>query len=252
MIEVKDIHKSFGGVPVLKGISAIFKPGKVNMVIGASGSGKSVLMKSMVGVHEVDQGQILYDDQDFTKLKRVERLPIRREIGMLFQASALFDSMSVQENVMFPLTMFSKETFKEKLDRVNAVLERVGLTGSNEKFPGELSGGMMKRVGIARAIILNPKYLYVDEPNSGLDPKTAIVIDGLISEITEEYNMTTIINSHDMNSVMEIGDYIIFIHKGEKWWEGSKQDIVKTEDEILNDFVFSSVFLKEFKKGLNR
>jgi phospholipid/cholesterol/gamma-HCH transport system ATP-binding protein len=242
--------KTFGDQPVLKGISAVFKPGKVNMVIGASGSGKSVLMKSMVGVFSIDEGQILYDEQDFSKMNRSERRPILQEVGMLFQNSALFDSMNVESNVMFPLTMFGGMTVKERENRVNEVLARVGLEGSNSKFPGELSGGMMKRVGIARAIILNPKYLYCDEPNSGLDPKTAIVIDDLIKEITEEYQMTTIINSHDMNSVMEIGDHIIFIHKGIKQWEGDKQSIVRTDDEILNDFVFSSVFLKEFRKSL--
>ena len=250
MIEVQNIWKAFGEQQVLKGISAVFKPGKVNMVIGASGSGKSVLMKSMVGVFNIDEGQILYDDSDFSKMSRVERRPILQEVGMLFQNSALFDSMNVENNVMFPLTMFGGLTMKERIERVNTVLDRVGLEGSNLKFPGELSGGMMKRVGIARAIILNPKYLYCDEPNSGLDPKTAIVIDELIKEITEEFQMTTIINSHDMNSVMEIGDHIIFIHQGEKQWEGNKHSIVRTDDDILNDFVFSSVFLKEFRKSL--
>lgn len=251
MIELKNIRKSFGDVEVLKGISATFLPGKINMIIGASGSGKSVLMKSMVGIHQPSSGEILYDGLDFTKLSKQEKKPIRTQIGMLFQNSALFDSMNVEENILFPLNMFTKLSKAEKLDKVNFTLEQVGLTGSNKKYPGELSGGMMKRVGIARAIILNPKYLYCDEPNSGLDPLTAIKIDELIKEITVEYQTITIINSHDMNSVMETGDYIMYIYKGEKCWEGDKKDILKTDNEILNDFVFSSVFLKDFKRRKN-
>lgn len=244
-----NIRKSFGDAEILKGISAQFSAGKVNCVIGASGSGKSVLMKCMVGIHKPNSGKILYDNLDFVPLTADEKKPTRRQIGMLFQGSALFDSMTVEENVAFPIKMFEgTQSPAEILTRVNHALERVGLAGSNHKFAGELSGGMMKRVGIARAIILNPKYLYCDEPNSGLDPLTAQKIDELIQEITVEYNTTTIINTHDMNSVMEIGDYILFLHQGEKCWEGNKKDILTTDNEILNNFVFSTVFLKDFKQ----
>ena len=247
MIELVDVKKSFGDNIVLKGITANFYPGRVNMIIGSSGSGKSVLMKSMVGVYKIDSGSICYGNQDFTQIALEDQKQIRQEIGMLFQNSALFDSMTVQDNIMFPLTMFAQISKQEKLDRVNHALEKVGLAGNNAKFPGELSGGMMKRVGIARAIILNPKYLYCDEPNSGLDPLTAMKIDDLIQQITEEFKTTTIINTHDMNSVMEIGDHIIFVYKGLKAWEGDKRTILETDNERLNEFVFSSVFLKDFK-----
>ena len=247
MIEVVNLHKEFNGQKVLKGISAKFYPGKINMIIGASGSGKSVLMKTMVGLFEPTSGEVIIDDQKFSGLSKIEKKPFREKIGMLFQGGALFDSLTVEENVIFPLTMFSKKPRTEQLDMVNAVLEKVGLTNTNTKFPSQISGGMQKRVGIARAIVQNPKYLFCDEPNSGLDPLTAIKIDELLKEITDEYNITTIINSHDMNSVMEIGDYILFAHQGEKCWEGDKKEILNSENEILNDFVFATAFLKDFK-----
>ncbi|SMO32412.1 ABC transporter ATP-binding protein [Solitalea koreensis] len=251
MIEIKDIYKSFDDKQVLKGITSTFKEGSCNLIIGASGSGKTTLIKCMVGLHEVDSGEILYNDRDFANLDFHERIPIRKEIGMLFQGSALFDSLTVQENVMFSLNMFTEMPNSEKLDRVNFCLSRVNLENVNKKFPAELSGGMKKRVGIARAIAMQPKYLYCDEPNSGLDPKTSIVIDNLIKEITEEYNITTIVNTHDMNSVMEIGDNILFLHKGEKWWEGSSKDIRHTHNKELNDFVFASKFFKEAMESNN-
>lgn len=251
MIELVDIRKSFGQQEVLKGISAKFSPGKVNMIIGASGSGKSVLMKTMVGLFEPTSGKVLFDGQDFSSLSKEDKKPIREKIGMLFQSAALFSSMTVEQNVMLPLRMFSRSSQSEMLDRVNFVLERVGLAGNNSKFPSEISGGMQKRVGIARAIVLNPSYLFCDEPNSGLDPLTSIKIDQLILEITQEYNITTVINTHDMNSVMEIGDYILFAHKGEKCWEGNKEDILKSDNPILNQFVFASEFLRVYKEGMS-
>lgn len=251
MIELVDIRKSFGQQEVLKGISAKFSPGKVNMIIGASGSGKSVLMKTMVGLFEPTSGNVLFDGQDFSSLSKEDKKPIREKIGMLFQSAALFSSMTVEQNVMLPLRMFSRSSQSEMLDRVNFVLERVGLAGNNSKFPSEISGGMQKRVGIARAIVLNPSYLFCDEPNSGLDPLTSIKIDQLILEITQEYNITTVINTHDMNSVMEIGDYILFAHKGEKCWEGNKEDILKSDNPILNQFVFASEFLRVYKEGMS-
>lgn len=250
MIEIKDIHKSFGDNEVLKGISGKFEAGVTNLIIGGSGSGKTTLLKCMIGLHQPEKGTVEYDGREFTQLNFEERIEIRKEIGMLFQGSALFDSMTVEENIMFPLNMFTNQPRGEKLDRVNFCLERVNLEGKNKLFPAELSGGMKKRVGIARAIAMNPKYLFCDEPNSGLDPKTSIVIDELIKEITEEYNTTTIVVTHDMNSVMGIGDYIIFLHEGKKFWEGSNKEISKTDIEELNDFVFASRFMKAAKGKL--
>lgn len=247
MIEIKNIHKSFGDNQVLKGISGKFEPGVTNLIIGGSGSGKTTLLKCMIGLHQPEQGSVTYDGRDFTQLNTEERIEIRKEIGMLFQGSALFDSMTVEENIIFPLNMFTNQSKSEKLDRVNFCLKRVNLEGKNRLFPAELSGGMKKRVGIARAIAMNPKYLFCDEPNSGLDPKTAIVIDELIKELTEEYNTTTIVVTHDMNSVMGIGDYIMFLHDGKKFWEGSNKEIAKTDVKELNDFVFASRFMKAAK-----
>ena len=242
MIEIKDIEKSFGSNTVLKGISGKFEAGVTNLIIGGSGSGKTTLLKCMIGLHTPEKGSVQYDGREFTDMNFEERIEIRKEIGMLFQGSALFDSMTVEENIMFPLNMFTEQSFKEKLERVN-------LGGKNKLFPAELSGGMKKRVGIARAIAMNPKYLFVDEPNSGLDPKTSIVIDELIKELTEEYNTTTIVVTHDMNSVMGIGDYILFLHEGKKFWEGSNKEIAHTDIEELNDFVFASRFMKAAKKN---
>lgn len=250
MIEIKNIHKSFNDAEVLKGISGRFEAGVTNLIIGGSGSGKTTLLKCMIGLHHPEQGEVFYDGREFTRLNFEERIEIRKEIGMLFQGSALFDSMTVEENIMFPLNMFTNQSRNEKLDRVNFCLERVALEGKNKLFPAELSGGMKKRVGIARAIAMNPKYLFCDEPNSGLDPKTSIVIDELIKEITEEYNTTTIVVTHDMNSVMGIGDYIIFLYEGKKFWEGSSSEIAKTDIEELNDFVFASRFMKAAKGKL--
>ncbi len=249
MIEIKNIHKTFGDNHVLKGISAEFKEGICNLIIGGSGSGKTTLLKCMVGLHEPDEGSVIYDGRDFTRMNFQSRIEIRTEIGMLFQGSALFDSMNVEENIMFPLNMFTEQHRKEKLERVNFCLERVNLVDKNKLFPAELSGGMKKRVGIARAIAMNPKYLFVDEPNSGLDPKTSIVIDELIQELTEEYKTITIIVTHDMNSVMGIGENIIFLHDGEKWWEGSNKEITSTDNQELNDFVFASKFMRSLKKN---
>ncbi|NCA81066.1 MAG: ATP-binding cassette domain-containing protein [Sphingobacteriia bacterium] len=248
MIEVKNLYKSFDGNPVLKNININFLQGKANLIIGQSGSGKTVLMKCLVGLHLADSGQLLYDDRDFVNMSENERKNIRKEIGMLFQGSALFDSMSVEENVMFPLDMFTNMSYEEKLERTNFCLNRVDIINKNNLFPSEISGGMQKRVAIARAISLQPKYLFCDEPNSGLDPKTSILIDQLISEITHEYNITTIINTHDMNSVLEIGDNIAYIHKGELWWNGNKEEILTTENNELNDFVYASELTKKLKK----
>ena len=250
MIEVKGVNKSFGELDVLKNIEANFEPGRVNLIIGQSGSGKSVLAKCIVGLHEVDTGEILYDGRNFTKMTRVERKEVRKEIGMLFQGSALFDSLTVEENVMFPLSMFTKMSKEEMRERANFCLDRVNLTNRNHLLPAECSGGMQKRIGIARAIAMNPRYLFCDEPNSGLDPKTSIVIDNLIKEITYEYNMTTIVITHDMNSVIEIGDHILFIYGGEKWWEGTKEDILRTDNHEINDFVYAADFMKQLKGKL--
>ncbi|HAL81012.1 MAG TPA: ABC transporter ATP-binding protein [Mucilaginibacter sp.] len=243
MIEVKDIYKTFGEHEVLSGITADFKPGKNNLIIGSSGSGKTTLLKCIVGLHEPTNGEVLYNKENFTALKFEARVPIRKQIGMLFQNSALFDSMTVEENIIFPLNLFTDMSKSEKTDRANFCLKRVNLEGKNRLFPSELSGGMKKRVGIARAISMQPKYLFVDEPNSGLDPKTAILIDELIAELTEEYQTTTVVVTHDMNSVMGIGDNIIFLHNGQKWWEGTNKEIAHTDNKELNSFVFASKFM---------
>jgi len=250
MIKITDIYKTFGEHEVLKGINARFKPGKNNLIIGSSGSGKTTLLKCIVGLHEPTRGEVLYDDVNFTTLHFEARVPIRKEIGMLFQNSALFDSMTVEENIVFPLNLFTEMSKADKHDRANFCLKRVNLEGKNKLYPSELSGGMKKRVGIARAISMQPKYLFVDEPNSGLDPKTAILIDELISEITEEYHTTTVIVTHDMNSVMGIGDNIIFLHNGQKWWEGSNQEIAHTNNKELNSFVFASKFMQAARDKL--
>lgn len=248
MIELKNVKKSFGEEEVLKGISTSYHPGQTNLVIGRSGSGKSVLMKCEVGLMPIDSGEILYNDRSFQTMTKKEQKAIRMEIGMLFQGNALFDSMTVEENIRFPLDMFSNMTKKEKEDRVNFCLERVSLEGSNNKAPSEISGGMQKRVALARAIVLKPKYLFCDEPNSGLDPKTAIIIDKLIHEITVDQNITTVVNTHDMNSVMGIGDKVVFLYQGKKHWEGSSKDILNTDNPELYDFVFASEFLKKLKE----
>jgi phospholipid/cholesterol/gamma-HCH transport system ATP-binding protein len=248
MIEVKNIKKSFGDKTVLHEVNAIMDTGKCNLIIGSSGSGKTVFMKLLVGLFEPDHGSIFYDDKNFTQGNVDLRKAIRKEIGMLFQGSALFDSMNVEQNILFPLDMFSSMTSKQKQERVNEVLERVNLKDANKKYPGELSGGMKKRVGIARAIVLNPKYLFCDEPNSGLDPQTSLVIDKLIYEITKEYNITTVINTHDMNSVMEFGEHIIYMYKGYKEWEGTKEEIIFSKNEKLNQFIFASEFLQDAKE----
>lgn len=250
MIQLKNISKSFNGNKVLKDITVDFYPGNVNFIIGRSGSGKSVLTKCIVGLLEVDKGDIVFDGRNFTQLGRWDRKNIRQEMGMLFQGSALFDSMTTEENVMFPLKMFSKMSQGEMKDRVDWCLKRVNLEGKNKLYPSELSGGMQKRTGIARAIAMNPKYLFVDEPNSGLDPQTAIVIDNLIREITYEFNSTTVVVSHDMNSVMEIGDRINFIYEGNLWWKGDKKDILHTDNKEINDFVFPSTFMQEIRDNL--
>jgi len=250
MIEIQDIYKSFGENEVLKGISTKFKPGKNNLIIGGSGSGKTTLLKCIVGLHEPTKGDILFDGENFTDMSFEQRVPIRTQIGMLFQNSALFDSMTVEENIMFPLNLFTEKTKEEKRERANFCLERVNLKGTNNLYPSELSGGMKKRVGIARAISMQPKYLFVDEPNSGLDPKTSILIDELINELTEEYQITTVIVTHDMNSVMGIGDNILFLHNGKKWWEGSNREIAHTDNKELNDFVFASKFMRAAKAKL--
>ncbi len=248
MIELKTIQKKFGDKTILHNISAVMQEGKCNLIIGASGSGKTVLMKCIVGLFEVDSGEVLYEKKSFTKMNNEERKQLRQQIGMLFQGSALFDSMTVEQNVMFPLNMFTNWRLPQKQKKVNEVLERVNLKDTNKKFPAELSGGMKKRVGIARAIVLNPKYLFCDEPNSGLDPLTSLLIDKLIKEITMEYNITTVINTHDMNSVMEIGDYILYMYEGYRQWEGSNKDIIYSTDEKLNEFIFASEFLKDAKQ----
>lgn len=247
MIEFKDLKKSFGDKVVLDGISHVMEAGKTNLIIGASGSGKTVLQKCLVGLIEPDSGEIIYSGKDFMHMNSEERKVLRQEVGMLFQGSALFDSKTVEENIRFPLDMFTNDSQAEKTKRVNEVLERVNLTGSNKKFPAEISGGMKKRVGIARAIVLNPKYLFCDEPNSGLDPQTSMVIDQLIKELTIEFNITTIINTHDMNSVMEIGDNILFMVDGKKEWNGNSNDIIFSKNEKLNKFIFASQFLQDAK-----
>jgi len=248
MIRVKNIYKSFDDKIVLKDISTVFDKGKTNLIIGRSGSGKTVLMKSLIGLLRPESGEILYDKRNLMTMNKNELKSLRREMGMLFQGSALFDSMTVLENVMFPLTMFTRDSKKDREKRANFCLERVNLKDAGKLTTGELSGGMMKRVAIARAIALNPDYLFCDEPNSGLDPKTSLLIDDLIHDITKEYNITTVINTHDMNSVMNIGEKIIFIYKGEKAWEGTKDEIMTSTNKKLNDFVFASDLFKKVKE----
>jgi phospholipid/cholesterol/gamma-HCH transport system ATP-binding protein len=245
MIELKNVRKRFGEQEVLKGIDATFEPGKINLIIGKSGSGKTVLIKCTVGLLLPNKGEILFDGRDYVSMPKDEKKQVRRELGMLFQGNALFDSLTVEENVRFPLDMFTHMSMSEKTDRVNEVLQRVNLVNANKKFPSEVSGGMQKRVGIARAIVMNPKYLFCDEPNSGLDPQTALVIDELIKELTIEYNTTTVVNTHDMNSVIGIGDKIIFLHQGNKHWEGDNQTLFEADNQELVDFIFASDFLKE-------
>jgi phospholipid/cholesterol/gamma-HCH transport system ATP-binding protein len=247
MIEVKNIDKSFDGKQVLEDISCTFETGKVNLIIGQSGMGKTVLMKCTVGLFEVDKGAVFFDGRNFSEMDFKERKPIRQEIGMVFQGGALFDSLTVEQNVMFPLNMFTSLSLAEKLDRVNFCLHRVNLENANKKFPSEISGGMKKRVALARAIAMNPRYLFCDEPNSGLDPKTSIVIDDLIKELTEEFNTTTVVNTHDMNSLTEIGEKIVFIYKGKKWWEGAYEEIRNSDNKELNDFVFASKIMQRMR-----
>ena len=248
MIEVRNISKSFGQKEVLKNVSLTAEQGKTTLVIGGSGQGKTVLMKCIVGLEEVNAGGIFYDGRNFSEMKINQRKEFRKEMGMLFQGSALFDSLSVEENVGFALSMFSTMSEEEKIERINFCLKRVNLENSNKLFPSALSGGMKKRVGIARAIVMSPKYLFCDEPNSGLDPLTSVVIDDLIKEITQEYNITTIINTHDMNSVMNIGDKVAFIYKGQKWWEGSSKDILHSDNKEVSEFVGTAKMLKELRK----
>ncbi len=248
MIQVENIYKSFGDNKVLKGISTSFEKGKTSLIIGQSGSGKTVFLKCLLGLFGLDSGNILYDKDNYANLTLKKKRKIREKMGMVFQGSALFDSMDVADNVRFPLDMFTKQTKEEKNDRVQSVLKRVNIVNADAKFPSEISGGMQKRVAIARAIVMNPKYLFCDEPNSGLDPKTAIIIDNLIQEITDEYQMTTVINTHDMNSVMEIGEKIVFLKEGLKAWEGTKEDVFKTDNEAVTDFVYSSELFKKVRK----
>ena len=251
MIEIKNLYKSFENKEVLQNISAVFENGKTNLIIGQSGSGKTVLMKNLVGLLDPTKGQVLYDGRDFVAMSKREKILLRREMGMIFQSAALFDSLSVLENVMFPLDMFSTMNLRERVKRAQDCLDRVNLIEAQEKYPGEISGGMQKRVAIARAIALNPRYLFCDEPNSGLDPKTSLVIDDLLSGITKEYNTTTIINTHDMNSVMGIGENIIFIYEGRKDWQGCSSQIMGSTNKRLTDFIFASDLLKEMRSKLN-
>jgi len=248
MIEVKNIIKKFGKNLVLDNVSALFYPGKVNLIIGRSGSGKTVAIKSMLGLHNIDSGTISYDKRNFSSMSKIEKQNIRKEIGMVFQGGALFDSKTIEENLMVPLIMFSSMSKEQMIDRINFCLKRVNLENVNNSYPADLSGGMQKRVAIARAIVLKPKYLFCDEPNSGLDPYTATVIDELLKEITYEYNITTVINTHDMNSVMQIGDYIIFIKEGKKIWEGSRDEIMNSSNKDLNKFIFSSEIFRRLKE----
>ena len=252
MIEVKHLYKSFEDKEVLKDINAVFENGKTNLIIGQSGSGKTVLMKNLVGLFTPTQGEVLYDGRNFVTMSKREKIEMRREMGMIFQSAALFDSLTVLENVMFPLDMFSNMTYNERVRRAQECLDRVNLIDAQQKYPGEISGGMQKRVAIARAIVLNPKYLFCDEPNSGLDPKTSLVIDELLHSITEEFGMTTIINTHDMNSVMGIGDNITFICKGRKEWEGDKTMVMDSTNEELNDLVFASDLFKKVKMVMGK
>ncbi len=251
MIEVVNVNKTFGEKHVLKNINATFNEGKVNMIIGRSGSGKTVLLKNIVGLLTPETGEIIFDKREFVNVSENEKREIRKEMGMVFQGSALFTSSTVEENVMLPLDLFTKMSNAEKQKRVDFCLDRVNIKNANKSFPSEISGGMQKRVAIARAIALNPKYLFCDEPNSGLDPQTSILIDQLIKDITVEYGITTIVNTHDMNSIMEIGDNICFIYEGNKWWQGSKDDVFKSDNQELNDFVFASNLYKKVKKAHN-
>lgn len=248
MIEVRNLTKSFGDKVVLDNINVTFETGKTNLIIGQSGSGKTVLMKNLVGLLQPTSGEILYDDRDFTRMSKKEKVLMRREMGMIFQSAALFDSLNVLENVMFPLDMFSTLNYRERVKRAQECLDRVNLIEAQQKYPGEISGGMQKRVAIARAIVMNPKYLFCDEPNSGLDPKTSLVIDELLSGITKDYNMTTIINTHDMNSVMGIGENICFIYQGHKEWQGNKDEVMTSTNEKLNDLVFASDLFRKVKE----
>lgn len=250
MIEVKDVEKSFGEAKILKGISTTFETGKTNLIIGRSGSGKTVMLKTLLGIHSPDAGTISFDGRVYSELDADEKRALRTEIGMVFQGSALFDSMNVEENVAFPLKMFTKKRSREVKERVNQVLERVNLKDANKKFPAELSGGMQKRVAIARAIVNNPKYLFCDEPNSGLDPETSILIDELIGEITKEYDITTVINTHDMNSVLQIGEKIVFLKNGIKEWEGDKEQILETRNKSIVEFVYSSDLFKKVRESM--
>ncbi|HDR88003.1 MAG TPA: ATP-binding cassette domain-containing protein [Bacteroidetes bacterium] len=250
MIEVVHVSKHFSNETVLKDITVTFERGKTNLVIGQSGSGKTVLLKCIVGLLEVDEGDIIYDGVVFNKLNFKDKKSIRKEIGMLFQGGALFDSLTVEENIIYPMDMFTRMTTEEKKERANFCLKRVNMENSNHLYPDELSGGMKKRVAIARAIALNPKYLFCDEPNSGLDPKTSIVIDKLILELTEEFNMTTIVNTHDMNSVMEIGSKVVFIANGMKCWEGTNREILHSDNQVLNDFIFANSLAKHVKNTI--
>ncbi len=249
MIEIKDLKKSFGETEVLKGISSVFETGKTNLIIGQSGSGKTVLLKTLLGIHKPTSGEVNYDDRRYWEMSDNEKSELRKEIGMVFQGSALFDSMTVAQNVMFPLKMFNKSSKSENMDRVDFVLKRVDLTDAHNKLPSEISGGMQKRVAIARAIVNHPKYLFCDEPNSGLDPNTSILIDNLIKEITEEYDITTVINTHDMNSVMEIGENILLLKDGVKAWQGSKEEIFHTDNEAVTKFVYSSNLFKKVREA---
>lgn len=249
MIEVKHLYKSFEDKTVLNDINTVFQDGKTNLIIGQSGSGKTVLMKNLVGLLTPTSGEVLYDNRDFITMSKNDKVMMRREMGMIFQSAALFDSLTVLENVMFPLDMFSNMNYRERVKRAQECLDRVNLIDAQQKYPGEISGGMQKRVAIARAIVLNPKYLFCDEPNSGLDPKTSLVIDELLSGITKEYDMTTIINTHDMNSVMGIGENILFIYKGNKEWQGTKDEIMSNTNEKLNDLVFASDLFRKVKKA---
>lgn len=248
MIEVRNLTKSFGDKVVLDNINVTFETGKTNLIIGQSGSGKTVLMKNLVGLLQPTSGEVLYDDRDFTQMSKKEKVLMRREMGMIFQSAALFDSLNVLENVMFPLDMFSTMYYRERVKRAQECLDRVNLIEAQQKYPGEISGGMQKRVAIARAIVMNPKYLFCDEPNSGLDPKTSLVIDELLSGITKDYNMTTIINTHDMNSVMGIGENICFIYQGHKEWQGNKDEVMTSTNEKLNDLVFASDLFRKVKE----
>ncbi|MFL9845272.1 ABC transporter ATP-binding protein [Flavobacterium rhizosphaerae] len=250
MIEIKNIEKSFGDTTVLKGISATFETGKTNLIIGRSGSGKTVMLKTLLGIHQPDKGNISYDGRIYSELTPDDKRMLRTEIGMVFQGSALFDSMTVEENVAFPLRMFTSKRRSEIREHVNRVLDRVNLQDANKRYPAEISGGMQKRVAIARAIVNNPKYLFCDEPNSGLDPETSIVIDKLIHEITVEYNMTTVINTHDMNSVLQIGENILFLKNGIKEWEGDKEEILETRNKSIVEFVYSSDLFKKVRENL--